>query len=37
MTQALDALAVSLVVILIVGMRNAWGMASFMITRDRDG
>ena len=35
-TQALDALAVSLVVILIVGMRNAWDMASFMITRDRD-
>ena len=31
-----DTLAVSLVAILIVGMRNAWDMASFMITRDRE-
>lgn len=36
-TPALDTLAASLVVILIIGMRNAWDMASFMITRDRDG
>lgn len=36
-TLAFDTLAVSLVIILIVGMRNAWDMASFMITRDRDG
>jgi hypothetical protein len=34
---AFDTLAISLVVILIIGMRNAWDMASFMITRDRDG
>ena len=31
-----DTLAVSLVVILIVGMRNAWDMATFMITRDHE-
>ncbi|HEX3431074.1 MAG TPA: hypothetical protein VHT03_09315 [Rhizomicrobium sp.] len=31
-----DTLAVALVAILIVGMRNAWDMASFMITRDRE-
>jgi len=31
-----DTLAVSLVLILIVGMRNAWDMATFMITRDRE-
>jgi hypothetical protein len=30
-----DTLAVSLVTILIIGMRNAWDMATFMITRDR--
>jgi hypothetical protein len=35
-TWAFDTLAVSLVVILIVGMRNAWDMATFMITRDRE-
>ena len=34
-TLALDTLAVSLVTILIIGMRNAWDMATFMITRDR--
>ncbi len=34
---AFDTLAASLVTILIVGMRNAWDMASFMITRDRQG
>jgi hypothetical protein len=33
-TLALDTLAASLVVILIVGMRNAWDMATFMITHD---
>ncbi|HEX4077718.1 MAG TPA: hypothetical protein VHX61_02435 [Rhizomicrobium sp.] len=33
-TAALDTLAVALVTILIVGMRNAWDMATFMITRD---
>ncbi len=33
-----DILAVSLVVLLIAGMRNAWDMATFMIMRDkRDG
>jgi len=35
-TPALDTLAASLVVILIIGMRNAWDMATFMITRDPD-
>jgi hypothetical protein len=33
-TAALDTLAIALVAILIVGMRNAWDMATFMITRD---
>ncbi|HTT83186.1 MAG TPA: hypothetical protein VMF67_06880 [Rhizomicrobium sp.] len=33
---ALETLAASLVVILIIGMRNAWDMATFMITRDPD-
>jgi hypothetical protein len=33
---SLNALAVAFVVILIVGMRNAWDMATFMITRNRD-
>lgn len=33
---AYNILAVSLVVLLIVGMRNAWDMATFMITRDRE-
>ena len=31
-----DALAAALVSILIVGMRNAWDMATFMITRNRE-
>jgi hypothetical protein len=35
-TPALDTLAATLVVILIIGMRNAWDMATFMITRDPD-
>jgi hypothetical protein len=35
--DALEILAVSLVVLLITGMRNAWDMASFMIMRRRDG
>lgn len=33
---AFNILGSSLVVLLIVGMRNAWDMASFMITRDRE-
>ena len=33
--NALDILAVSLVTLLIIGMRNAWDMTSFMITRER--
>lgn len=36
MSLALDTLAASLVVILIIGMRNAWDMATFMIARDPD-
>jgi len=35
--DALEILAVSLVVLLITGMRNAWDMASFMIMRRREG
>jgi hypothetical protein len=35
--NTLEILAVSLVVLLITGMRNAWDMASFMIMRQRDG
>jgi hypothetical protein len=31
-----ETLAVSLVALLIIGMRNAWDMASFMIMRDPD-
>ena len=31
-----DTLAAALVSILIVGMRNAWDMATFMITRNRE-
>jgi hypothetical protein len=31
-----DTLAVALVTILIVGMRNAWDMATFMIMRNRE-
>lgn len=34
---ALETLAVSFVVILIVGMRNAWDMATFLIARDKEG
>jgi hypothetical protein len=33
--DALDILAVSLVSLLIIGMRNAWDMTSFMITREK--
>jgi hypothetical protein len=33
-TQALEIVAVALVALLIIGMRNAWDMATFMITRD---
>ena len=32
---ALETLAVSLVLLLVVGMRNAWDMATFMVTRNR--
>ena len=35
-TPALDTLAVAFVVILIVGMRNAWDMATFILMADRD-
>jgi hypothetical protein len=35
-TQALEIVAVALVALLIIGMRNAWDMATFMITRDAD-
>jgi hypothetical protein len=35
-TQTLEILAVALVALLIIGMRNAWDMASFMLTRSRD-
>jgi hypothetical protein len=34
-TETFEILAVALVVLLIVGMRNAWDMANFMITRER--
>jgi hypothetical protein len=34
---ALEILAISLVVLLVTGMRNAWDMANFMITRDQQG
>jgi hypothetical protein len=33
--QALEILAVSLVALLVIGIRNAWDMASFMITREK--
>jgi len=33
--RTLEVLAVSLVALLIIGMRNAWDMANFMITRER--
>src|SRR6202043_313325 len=36
-TLALQTLAVSFVMILVIGMRNAWDMATFLIARDRDG
>ncbi len=32
--KALDILAFSLIALLVIGMRNAWDMAIFMITRD---
>jgi hypothetical protein len=32
---ALETLAVAQVVLLVIGMRNAWDMATFMIMRDR--
>jgi hypothetical protein len=34
-TGALEILAVSLVTLLIIGMRNAWDMTSFMVTRGK--
>jgi hypothetical protein len=34
-TGALEILAVSLVTLLIIGMRNAWDMTSFMVTREK--
>jgi hypothetical protein len=34
-TGALEILAVSLVALLIIGMRNAWDMTSFMVTREK--
>lgn len=34
---ALQTLAVSFVLILVIGMRNAWDMATFLIARDHDG
>jgi hypothetical protein len=34
---ALEVLAASFVLLLIIGMRNAWDMATFMISRDRGG
>jgi hypothetical protein len=33
-THTLEIVAVALVALLIIGMRNAWDMATFMITRD---
>lgn len=35
-TAALDTLAAAFVVILVVGVRNAWDMATFMIARERE-
>jgi hypothetical protein len=35
LTETLNILAVTIVVMLVVGIRNAWDMATFMITRDR--
>ena len=35
-TEAFEILAVSLVVLLIIGIRNAWDMTNFMITRERE-
>jgi len=36
MQHTLEILAASLVALLIIGTRNAWDMASFMISRDRE-
>ncbi len=33
-SETLEIVAVALVALLIIGMRNAWDMATFMITRD---
>lgn len=33
--RSLEILAAALVALLVIGMRNAWDMASFMITRNR--
>ena len=33
---SLEILAAALVALLVIGMRNAWDMASFMISRERD-
>jgi len=34
--RTLEILAFSLIALLIIGMRNAWDMTNFMITRDRE-
>ncbi|HWU24993.1 MAG TPA: hypothetical protein VN154_01205 [Rhizomicrobium sp.] len=34
---ALETLAAALVILLIIGMRNSWDMATFMITRPKQG
>ncbi len=36
LTETLEILAAALVVLLIVGMRNAWDMTSFMVSRERE-
>jgi hypothetical protein len=35
LAETLNILAITIVVMLVVGMRNAWDMATFMIIRDR--
>jgi len=35
-TETFEILAVSMVVLLVIGMRNAWDMANFMITREKE-
>lgn len=36
-TFTFEMLATALVLLFVIGMRNAWDMANFMITRDRSG